>query len=322
MTKLIYILLLLVFYCKSFGQTKIDEIKKDREAIRFVFDYGKKNNMEWKKVSLDDLYGSFSRRSMDKDDKAFLDSLTKNKWIKLDFNNDGVTDLIFFGRLYKRQYNQLGVLSFISDGDSIVCKHLGNLLSNYYPSGISSFKQDGLNFLTISSYVGDNTADSIRGLFKTDTLIYKFGGFVEFDWKNEKQIQFDSVVYNTSGLWMGLIEVPELKIYKNGYVSLYRNKLTNKNGSMNWKNELYECIISKEAIVDMNAILNYINFEGLNSNYFIRGVLDLDTQTTQIFYQGKSKKIEDYGGHGTYGLSLLYNKINEIKFKCLTKKAE
>lgn len=315
----IYLTILALFISVfSLSQMNIENIKTDKDAIQFVSQFGEKNNMEWRKVSFNDLNGMFSQNKRKKRDLVFLDSLTNKKWIKSDFNNDGRPDLIFFGRFY----TQLGVLSFISKGDSIECNDIGSSHSVYYPSGIGEFQLGMVNFLTISSFVRNEIDYDIRNSYKTDTLIYRFGGFVEPDFRELPIFKFDSIVYRISATWMSLVNIPKITIYADGKVKLLRNKSNYNRDSALWTN--FENVSSGhiDGVKELEGILGYINFWNLKTNNPVGYISDLGASITTVYYNGKSKSISDYGSHSTYGLNLLYRKFNRMKSKSFPKSAE
>jgi hypothetical protein len=313
-------LAILIFFAPIFciGQMKIEDIKIDEDVVQFVSEYGQKYSKDWRKVSFNDLNGMVFQNNRKKTDLFFLDSLTKRKWIKSDFNKDGKLDLIFSGRIY----TQLAVLAFISNGDSIECNYLGNSISMYYPSGISELKINESIFLLLNSFVRNEMQYEIASSYKADTLIYKFGGFIELSKSHKNSIEFDSVIFKTLSPWMGLVEIPKMKILSNGSMILYRNSGTYLRDSALWINGIKETRVSKEVINDLKSILSYIDFWDLNADYETKYVYDLSTAITEVYYKGEMKRVRDYGWHGTYGLSLLYKKINEAKLMSLSKSAQ
>lgn len=300
------------------GQMKIEDIKVDEDVIQFVSEYGQKYSKDWRKVSFNDLNGMFSQNNRKKSDLFFLDSLTKRKWIKSDFNKDGKLDLIFSGRIY----TQLAVLAFMSNGDSIECNYLGNSIAMYYPSGISELKINETNLLLINSFVRNDMQYEIASSYKADTLIYKLGGFIELSKSHKNSIEFDSVIFKTLSPWMGLVEIPKMKILSNGSIILYRNSGTYLRDSALWINGMRETWVSKEVMSDLKSILGYISFGELNTDYETKYVYDLSTAITEVYHKVEMKRVRDYGWHGTYGLSLLYKKLNEAKLMSLRKSAQ
>lgn len=306
------IFFLLVFLYSN-SQLKIENIKTDEDVINFVDEYGKKNKMEWKKIDFD-IYNVVQKKTLSKKEITFFDSLTSIKWIKADFNNDQKVDLIFSGRLY----SQLGILAFLTQGDSVVCNSVGSSVFGYYPTGISLINLEGTNLLTVSSFIRDNiNSEFEQESFKSDTLIYKFGGLVEYTKSRKDDFLFDSIYFRVMSNWMGVVQVPLMKIYRNGLIRLYKNEHSWYKDSAIWVNGIYEFKIEKRQIEELGMLLEYINFLNLDSKYETKFVYDLSTATTVIYYNGKSKEVSDYGFHGTFGLNFLYRKFNEIKGRAM-----
>ncbi len=310
-----FVFAFLFFPVSSFCQMSIDAIKNDEDAVKFVESYNRKYNMHWEKVGVD-ILDVVSMRSFREEDKKYIDSLTKNKWIKSDFNNDGKTDLIFSGKIN----NSFATLSFISQkGDSISCDQPGSILSIEYPSGIRTYQLNNLNLLLINSLNRNEFEFNIRKSYRQDTLIYKFGGFAEYNTKADEKLDFDSIVYINISNWVGVIQVPKIVISSTGTIKLYRDKYASNIDSAGWTNNMYKSIADCETIESLRAILGYINFPNLRSEYALNYITDLSTAETEVYYKGTVKRISDYGMHGTYGLSLLYKIFQGIKMKSLSK---
>lgn len=302
-------LIFLLFVTQSYSQIRIDEIKNDTDVIKYVFEYGKKHQLGWKEVSFN-FYSEWLKQELTKEDKLFYDSLTRVKWIKSDFNNDGRTDLIFSGRVY----NQLAVLAFISGvNDSTIYHSLGHIFYDR-PSGISEYKTDNLNLLLIRSYRRNNSESWGVENYKLDTLVYKLGGFIEYNNMPGRKMEFDSIIYRTLNVWSGLNDIPVVKIFKEGRAFLYSGSYFSGNEPTWGVNNRTEFkVISPERISYLQNLLACIDFIKLEDNYALKFVTDLTTATTEVYYNGKVKKIKDYGCQGTYGLSLLYQSLNSIK---------
>lgn len=294
---------ILLLSITSKGQTKIDDIKNDSDVVRFVEFYGYKYNKKWKNVALGFDFTQFSKH-LNKEQIYFTDSVGKQKWIVSDFNGDGKNDLIFYGRIY---YTQAAVIAFISEpSDSISCTSLGNILTMSYPSSIYELKMDGRNLLQLGVFYKRNVPGDWIKSFESDTLIYKYGGFVEYRESPGKVFEFDSIIYKTSSPWGNWSFPSKMTLYSDGTIKLYLNNTLLSGDSLKYSKAKIE------QIENLKAILGYVDFPNLNSEYSLYMVSDLTTATTEVYYKGKMKGIEDYGMHGTYGLSLLYAKFYEI----------
>lgn len=308
MIKKIAILSLLVIFFSGevAGQINIDDIRTNADAVRFVESYGARYNLHWDKVGMDVYAVSRDRNPAE---AAFVDSALQCKWVRSDFNNDGKNDLVFYGSLG----NQLAVLSFVTDkGDSIQYNYLGGLFTSWYPSSISGYHLGDLNLLLLGSY---KRRQGLRNNFFVDTLVYKYGGFIEFRGNNENSMEFDSIIYRESSNWMG-VGIDKLSISRNGDVKLYPDFFQRVADTAHINKGVYYSRVDTEIIGNLRSVLGYIDYRSMREKYTIDQVFDLTTAITTVYYKGKMKEISDYGMEGTYGLGLLYRKFREIMKKC------
>ncbi|HEX7846403.1 MAG TPA: hypothetical protein VF476_11440 [Chitinophagaceae bacterium] len=311
----LFIAILFLAFKNADAQLAIDEISNDDDAVRFVQRYSDTYKLEWKKVGVD-IYSIFPKRFLTPEEILIVDSLTKRKWIKADFNQDGKTDLIFSGKIY----SQLAVLAFLTRNDSVELKYIGSTVFSFYPTGIEELDVDNKSFLVVNCVERNQLKIDWKKDLKRDTLIYKFDGFVEYNSKPASKFKFDSVVFRIFSTWSGVIDIPVMKIFRDGNVTLQGNKSSYRYDSTLWVNGVYESKINVEMIKELEDLLGYINFPGLEDEYEIKLVSDLATVVTEVYYEGKMKKVKDYGYHGTFGLHLLYKFLNKIKTSCRTRK--
>ncbi|WP_419487875.1 hypothetical protein [Chryseobacterium bernardetii] len=82
---------------------------------------------------------------------------------------------------------------------------------------------------------------------------------------------------------------------------------------------------SKIKISDFNTIeelLNYINFSKLKDFYSVSSTDNPTSELTITYGNGKTKKIQDYGLAGTYGLKKLYDLLFDLRFNQDWKRIE
>ena len=293
MIKRSYIAFLFCFFSNyATSQLSIEGIKSDSDAVKFVQYYGNKYKKGWKDVGVD-LENVNSVKNLKADERKFTDSVTKRKWIKQDFNGDGKNDLIFCGRIY---HSQMAVLAFMSfEDDSISCTELGTILSTKFPSTISEKVVDGIEMLELGQFYKKNMISEFESAYEKDLLIYKYGGFIEYNPNKIKKIEFDSIVYKISSPWGFGFSSPRLWLYKDGTFKVFRKNSQQK--------------IDLNAVQEINDLLSYIHLKRSKSKYYLLNVSDLSTAYMEVYYRGRVKKIEDYGMSGTYGLVLLYTKF-------------
>ena len=123
-------------------------------------------------------------------------------------------------------------------------------------------------------------------------LIYKLGGFIELSKSHKNSIEFDSVIFKTLSPWMGLVEIPKMKILSNGSIILDWN--SREHG---YKIKSFGLMgipvfwVSKEVMFDLKYLLGYISFGELNTDYETKYVYDLSTAITEVYEKGEMKRV-------------------------------
>ncbi|WP_228407600.1 MULTISPECIES: DUF6438 domain-containing protein [Chryseobacterium] len=106
----------------------------------------------------------------------------------------------------------------------------------------------------------------------------------------------------TKNLCFGSCPVYTIEIRKNGNI-----RLDAKNSVKNNLKGVYTSTLSKE---DLNSV-NALDFTLLKDSYGNREVSDLPSTDIEIHLpDGKTKKINDYGNHGSFELEKLYQHID------------
>lgn len=129
-----------------------------------------------------------------------------------------------------------------------------------------------------------------------DTLVYKFGGLVEYNVDTLKE-NFTTLTLETTNCW-GKCPVFTLKINGDGTANYEAKEYADRIGS-------FHTIIPKADMERVIALVRYINPFKLNSSY-TGNWSDDQTAITVITSNEKTKKIEDYGEIGSFGLTRLY----------------
>ena len=110
----------------------------------------------------------------------------------------------------------------------------------------------------------------------------------------------------------GSCPVYSIKIQKNGNIQLVAKEHVKNN-----LKGIYTSTLSKEDL----DFINSIHFKLLENNYGNKNVSDLPSTDIEVhFPDGQSKKINDYGNHGTPELEKLYEQIEVIIGKLHWKK--
>ncbi len=305
MKKLLLIFCLLLSCSVTFANA-VDSLKTDSDVVNFLNTLIKK---QW----------------------PLNNKLTKiNSWQKIDFNTDKNTDLLVevLNSYYPPTYliaidkgdNQFRLIHFgIRDDGKIldIIKEADTPLivfnSSYYPA----------------IYPKGNFSRPKKE-FRTDTLIYKYGNFVELN-KSPARYQIDSIVFSTKWGWYGNKNTPpkntdpdqNLEIGSSG-----KAKYTSSRSSTTYvftkdfkrpprhpKTDLgtFKGKIKKPDLEEIYGLINYLSIKKLNDKYAIQAT-DLTSCYVHIrFKDGSVKDIADYGGEGTFGLKNLFNKLFALR---------
>ena len=256
----------------------------------------------------------------------------KGKFFCLDVDNNGQTDLIVNGQyLFVVTDSGNGHYSthFIDEGfgtaqytiTEIIYKNRIPLLvvkrlyekyreftSAAQPSDKNEFVLRKNNIQVATPYFTEVPfGDSVK--WKTygpeyDTLIFKFGDFVEYNEKPEI-IDVENIYIETSSCF-GDCPVFNMRIGRDRKAKY--NAL-----SYNSKNGVYLSTITTEAYNRLIQTINYIKLRTLKDNYGV-GATDYPTIKLEIIYNnGQIKMVDDYGGIGTFGLRNLYNQFFQLR---------
>lgn len=305
--------LILTFVCNlCYAQDKVEDIKTEKDVISFIEKIGNKNKMIWRNINFNQR-GREVDKYLDESDKAFVDSATNQRWIISDFNSDGKKDLVAAFHYYQA-FDVFAFVSNITNSYDLV--HLGNHWSEVYPSGLFLIDNPISSLIKINHHINDSTGAELRRFYRSDTLIYKFSGFVEYKESTESEVKFDSIVYNISPVWIAAASTPKMILYNTGKVKLFQSDYVDTLFDKKWKDGIKECAIYVDEITKIEKVLGIIGYSNLKSNYNIYGVSDLTTYLTVVYSNGKKISVSDRGGTGTYGLRLLYRELFKKLQQC------
>ena len=229
-------------------------------------------------------------------------------WQKIDFNEDGKTDLLVTLKMSDGFY----VFAFIDKGDDIfnslrISKGLlfGDNCQIAWPAKIAGKQM--LVFYSKTSYVKGKGSDgqwkSITEL-KTDTLIYLYDDFIEYNPK-VKNYAIKSISINSRPTaWDGLEYTANIQA--DGKATYYASRFKSKNG-------YFTGTISTDKLNELKSLLNYIQIKKLKDNYQVLWTDDQTVDYEIVFENGTVKKISDYGTIGTFGLRRLYSFLHDLR---------
>lgn len=239
--------------------------------------------------------------------RSTADSLNFKPWIRDDFDQNGLTDLLITGNTS----NGPKTICILDMGNEFITKKItqGSL---YEPCAFVTAKDGKIEYKS-------NKILSRLGYFsdlKTDHLIYKFGEFIEEN-RNPKRHNILEIEFEASACY-GNCPSFTLKIVSNRDIEW----LAGDDNTVNFQkySGAYGSKLSQEQYKELIEILDYIDFENLDKNYTVP-YSDSATGTLKITYDNlKTKKIRDYGMMGTRGLKKLYNVLFGLRASIEWKK--
>ncbi len=286
--------------------TVIDSTKTNQQVENLINDlldekYKKHEKFLIKKVwdfTKESIYSDYCKRT--------ANSLGINKaFYKGDFDGNQLTDLLVTGDFYG--FNIFTVLSF--ENDSLGLNQLTR--SHSQECAFPKIKDDSIIEYYYQPYNGFAKEDKPG----KKLLVYKFDDFVEL---NESPVnhKIDKIEFET-GPCFGTCPIFSLTLQEN---KKSRFKAIAYNFNDDWqkrdwnKNEgEFQTNLNKESWDELIEILNYIDFENLKNSYAVNWTDDQSVELKIYYDNGKVKEINDYGLIGTFGLSILYHKLFEIR---------
>lgn len=261
---------------------KIDSLQTAEDIQKFI----EEKNIDYTITVSDKLQYSDQCRSVG-------DSLNFRPWIKEDFDQNGLTDLLLTGNT-KDGPKTICILDM---GNEFNTKKItrGNL---YEPCAFVTAKDGRIEYKSEKILSRNGYSSSLQ----TDHLIYKFGEFIEEN-SNPKRHNILEIEFNASSCY-GKCPSFMLKIISNRDIVW----LAKSDNNVNFREYFgtYKSKLSQEQYEELTDILNYIDFENLDENYSV-GYTDSATGTLKVTYDTlKTKNIRDYGMMGTRGLQKLY----------------
>lgn len=272
--KILFIIFLSISWKNLISANEIDQLKTEEDVERFLI---KRINKNWEgEVFLE----------MAKPDTAVY---SKNKFYKIDLDANGLTDLVVDGKIFfaivdrRNKRYTLHPIDRATFFDHKYC--LKNIIY-----------QDKIPLLIVKRY--PVLFEDI--IPKTDTLIFKFGDFIEFNNK-EEFLKITEVKFSTSGCF-GRCPVFKLAIQENRNATYEAIEYNKKTGVFNAKIDTF----SYNRLIQT---IRYMKITDLKDNYLV-GWTDDQTGVLEIkFNDENKKKIRDYGMVGTFGLANLYKQL-------------
>ena len=294
--------------------SKIDSLKNNSEIENLIRSKGSKFN----KFEL--------RRIQDFDRDIKTDSLTKliaNKlkiteaFYKTDFDNNGYTDILAIGdnndcfSTKPCSFNSIVLMNFENDSIKIV-----DIVRERSSSFVPTIKnENGQSLLVINNPDQISWKNVKYKDGSINKLVYKNGGFIEFN-PNPKTQEINSIEFLTTPCF-GTCPVFKLNINdkrESTFVAEHYNFEVNYDEFNEDGEGTFKTIISNEKYQEIIELINYLDFENLENDYWVNWTDDQSSSLKVIYNGGKVKTIKDYGLIGSYGLKRLYELLFDLRF--------
>lgn len=273
----------------------IDSLQTDNDVVHFLKRIDKRFTSD-KYRQLQILPTSTMRQKLNCD--SIAEKWNINNWEKVDFNGDNKTDLIVTTFWY-----DFDVFVAIDKGDNTyqlikLSKDVSQNCELGKPIILNS--EQLLLFYRIRNEYNEPIKDisDFKLTSRIDTLVYKYGGFIERN-KTSASYNISKIEYHTSSGWTGISPIYTLKISpdKKGIFAAT---------SENPKKNIPPGKVNNEIVNSIVELIQYINIKNLRNKYLVAWTDDTTIFLRITFRDGTVKEIEDYGMIGTFGLNQLY----------------
>lgn len=281
--KILNTLLVLFLTVNSTLTNEIDNLETNQDVEKFLVE---KVDRDWEN-------GAVFEPQEKEDTSAF----GKGKFFKLDLDNNGLTDLVINGKY----------LFAITDGGKgkyqSSCIDRGTFLLKRYT--LRNIVYEGKTpLLVIGGYNGINLQRDKEKEVETDTLVFKFDDFYEYN-SNPKPLPVREIRFSTSQCF-GTCPVFELTIKPDGAAEYHAIQYCGKRGS-------FKTVLDTVILHKLLETIDYIEWASLKDEYSVNWTDDQTATLEIIFSNGQTKKISDYGMIGTFGLQHLYEQLFAIR---------
>ena len=297
MKRILSLSFMLVCLAASAGN-RIDSLKTDQDVEKFLISVNA--NFGSPKYNKIELRSSETIR-IEQNCDGIADQWQVKNWEKVDFNGDGLTDLLV--TLYWYNY---GVYTVIDKGNNRF--ELLPLSYNVHDrcklaKPVLVDGKQALLFYGRKDVLGRMTSDN-KSVNQIDTLIFLHGDFVELN-RHPANYGIDSVQFFTSYCF-GSCPVFKISFDKTGAAEYIA-------GSYNPKEGDFKTTIKQEELDEVKDLVNYLSVTNLPDNFSVSWTDDQTASLRIRFSDGSVKEIRDYGMRGTFGLRLLYDKLFRLR---------
>jgi hypothetical protein len=236
-------------------------------------------------------------------------------FLRSDFNHDGKSDLLISASVLKGKKNEQDELFVLNSQIKGFTKvNLDNVYSthkDYANASFSTYSRLGKNYIVMSFLT--STLPRLENGGWATRQAYAISQDTLFVMNNKPMIYSNRVstveverVRMLTTMCFGTCPVFELAIKKDGSTSYRGLKFVERIGD-------YKLRLNNSDLTYFYNLIKNIHAEGLKNEYAV-DYTDAQTAYLTIEYSdGKKKQITDYGLQGTYGLSILYSFLYNLR---------
>lgn len=228
-------------------------------------------------------------------------------WQKADFDGNGRLDLLIIGTHYNKKSK---VICLLDMGDKLVLEPFDRQFYRACP--IATVSHQGAQ--PVISY-----ADFAKPFLTTDKLedkqafrlIYKYGGFIEYNPQPDSKAQPDSILYES---FFAYHTVQNERITLTGtgaathYSCTYPVLENTRKTYVSQKTQ-----VAASALAPILDLASYLAGQPLQPEYHV-GVNHVPhTTLTIVYHDGQRLQVQDEGEIGTFGLMRLYALLNQLR---------
>ncbi len=268
-----FCLIALLFICIACLGNDIDKLQTIRDVNNFI---NKKIDKSFRKHLLLD------------EDPKLIDTAKygRNKFFKVDIDNNGLTDLLVYG------YRDLFMI--LNNGKN------NYTVYNLYKGDFNSYSVELISIDTLVLPRKIIIHQDVKPITQTDTLIFKFNSFIEYNPEPYYNFAFEKITLKTNRCF-GTCPVFEMTINKDQTIAYKGIMYTEEQGN-------YKGFMPAKEFNELISLLKYLQFDKLPDKFEVNWTDD-QTATTEVSYNSKIKIISDYGEIGSFGLAKLYSKF-------------
>lgn len=307
---------LCLFFAHPLWANTVDSLKTDSEVLRFI--------TKLYQMKYNDHFYTFSFKEKDTANAYWVcDSIVaswpRKNWEKMDFNQDGLTDLfVIVFKKTKYSAEHYSMYTILDKGDNeFDLRELPEAFMPYCHAAMPIYINERplllyrhyeqkyvLDTAVNENIVGGHDVHYYQVGF-TDTLIYQYGGFIEMNTKPTSNKAIASIFYE-SKICYGNCPVFKMNIFSDGRAGYWAEMFNDREG-------VFGGTILPAQLKEVWGLMEYIDIGSLNDNYEVVGLHRRRCALRVCFTDGTIKQIDDYGMQGTLGLARLYDLITDLR---------